>query len=109
MNIHQAKTRLSRYVKRAKAGETIILCDRNKPVAELRPLSEEVLDLLKAKRPIGFDDGKVQLGDTWDSVDTNREVGDPFDRVMIATAQTMSLPLLSKYRVFAAYDMELIW
>jgi PIN domain nuclease of toxin-antitoxin system len=34
---------------------------------------------------------------------------DPFDRVMIATAQAMSLPLLSKDRVFAAYDVELVW
>jgi PIN domain nuclease of toxin-antitoxin system len=34
---------------------------------------------------------------------------DPFDRAIIATAQSMSLPLLSKDRVFEAYDVELIW
>ena len=46
VNIHQAKTHLSRYVKRAKAGETIILCDRNKPVAEIRPLSAYDVELI---------------------------------------------------------------
>ena len=34
---------------------------------------------------------------------------DPFDRVIIATAQSMSLPLLSRDRICAAYDVELIW
>lgn len=78
VNIHQAKTHLSRYVKRVKAGETIILCDRNVPVAEIRPLTAAALDLIKAKRPIGFDDGKVALGVEWDSEDTNRAVGELF-------------------------------
>jgi len=38
ININEAKTHLSRYAKRVKAGETIILCDRNKPFAEIRPI-----------------------------------------------------------------------
>jgi antitoxin (DNA-binding transcriptional repressor) of toxin-antitoxin stability system len=38
INIQHAKTHLSRYAKRAKAGETIILCERNKPIAEIRPI-----------------------------------------------------------------------
>ena len=38
INIQHAKTHLSRYAKRVKAGETILLCDRNKPFAEIRPL-----------------------------------------------------------------------
>jgi prevent-host-death family protein len=78
VNIHQAKTHLSRYVKRARAGETIILCDRNKPVAELRPLSAEASEAVGVKRPIGFDDGKVLLGEAWDSAEINREVGELF-------------------------------
>jgi len=78
VNMHQAKTHLSRYAKRAKAGETIILCDRNKPIAELRPLSSEVAAAAEAKRPIGFDNGRVSLGDEWNSSETNREVGELF-------------------------------
>ncbi|MFP4157429.1 MAG: type II toxin-antitoxin system Phd/YefM family antitoxin [Opitutales bacterium] len=38
ININEAKTHLSRYAKRVKAGESIILADRNKPFAEIRPL-----------------------------------------------------------------------
>jgi antitoxin (DNA-binding transcriptional repressor) of toxin-antitoxin stability system len=37
-NLHQAKANLSAVARRVKAGETIILCDRNKPIAEIRPL-----------------------------------------------------------------------
>jgi prevent-host-death family protein len=38
VNIAEAKTHLSRYLRKAKQGETVILCERNVPVAELRPL-----------------------------------------------------------------------
>lgn len=60
INIHEAKTHLSRYARRVKAGETIILCDRNKPFAEIRPLPVEepskkrILGQLKGK--IDFDE-----------------------------------------------------
>lgn len=39
INIHDLKANLSAYARRVRAGETIIVCDRNKPFAELRPLS----------------------------------------------------------------------
>ena len=78
VNIHQAKTHLSRYAKRVQAGETIILCDRNKPIAELRPLPDDFDDERAERRPIGFDDGRVKLGSDWDSDATNREVGELF-------------------------------
>ena len=40
INIQEAKTHLSKYARRVKAGETIILCERKKPFAEIRPLPE---------------------------------------------------------------------
>ena len=46
ININEAKTHLSRYARRVKNGETIILCDRNHPFAEIRPLSK-----VEATRP----------------------------------------------------------
>ncbi len=78
VNIHQAKTHLSRYAKRVQAGETVILCDRNKPIAELRPLPKDFEAELPKKRPVGFDDGRVSLGSEWDDAATNREVGELF-------------------------------
>jgi len=38
VNMHDAKTNLSRYVSELEKGETVLLCNRNRPVAELRPI-----------------------------------------------------------------------
>jgi antitoxin (DNA-binding transcriptional repressor) of toxin-antitoxin stability system len=38
LNVHEAKTHLSEYLPRIEAGETIVLCRRNVPIAEIRPL-----------------------------------------------------------------------
>ena len=58
VGIAELKAHLSEYVKRVKAGERIIVCDRDTPVAELLPLAKELpirratlpaADLLKLK------------------------------------------------------------
>ena len=36
-NVHEAQTHLSRYLTRLAAGETIILCKKNVPIAGIRP------------------------------------------------------------------------
>jgi len=41
VNIAELKNRLSTYIAYARAGETIIIRDRNKPVAQLVPLPLE--------------------------------------------------------------------
>lgn len=38
INVHEAKTHLSAYLARLEAGEKIVLCRRNKPIAEICPL-----------------------------------------------------------------------
>ena len=43
VNMHDAKTNLSRYVRELKPGETLILCNRNVPVAEIRSLVRKKL------------------------------------------------------------------
>ena len=70
INIHEAKTHLSRYAKRVKAGETIILCDRNKPFAEIRPLSAPV-DV--TKRELGLFKGTVIDMELFNSADAEIE------------------------------------
>jgi len=55
VNIQQAKTHLSRHIKRVKRGETLVICDRNKPVAELRPLPGTTA----RERPLGALRGAV--------------------------------------------------
>ena len=53
VNIADARARLSRYLARVEAGETITLCRRNVPIAEIRPICPTPTDL----RPIGIDRG----------------------------------------------------
>ena len=57
LNIHEAKTHLSRYLSRLKPGETIVLCKRNEPIAEIRALPRP----LKGPRPIGLGKGKIKI------------------------------------------------
>jgi antitoxin (DNA-binding transcriptional repressor) of toxin-antitoxin stability system len=57
LNVHEAKTHLSRYLERLERGETILLCRRNVPIAEIRPLRQQ----RKSKRPIGLAKGKFKV------------------------------------------------
>lgn len=57
INIHEAKTHLSRYLARLAKGETIVLCNRNVPVAEIRPLPAR----RRTKRPIGLAKGSFTV------------------------------------------------
>ena len=56
--MHEAKTHLSRYARRVKAGERILLCERNVPFAEIRPLEQS--DSVKRIRPLGLDQGRSE-------------------------------------------------
>ncbi len=57
LNIHEAKTHLSRYLARLREGDSIILCKRNEPIAEIRPLPKRP----KKPRPIGLAKGKIRI------------------------------------------------
>lgn len=58
LNIHQAKTHLSRYIEKVEAGETFLICRRNVPIAEVRPLPKQ----RKKPRPIGLGKGEFVVG-----------------------------------------------
>ena len=57
LNVHEAKTHLSRYLDKLERGETILLCKRNIPIAEIRPLPKR----RKTKRPIGLAKGQFTV------------------------------------------------
>jgi len=59
LNVHEAKTHLSRYLDRLASGEKIILCKRNVPIAEIRPLPEKRALL----RPVGLARGTFEVPD----------------------------------------------
>ena len=64
VNIHQAKTHLSRLVERVVAGEEIVIARSGKPVAKLVPYKEE-----RAPRSWGSMRGVLHLPDDFDEPD----------------------------------------
>lgn len=63
INIHEAKAKLSEYVVRAEEGETVVICRRNVPVAELRGVARAPA----GRRPVGLAKGLFQVPDDFDA------------------------------------------
>ena len=61
LNIHEAKTHLSRYLPMLEAGETIILCKRNVPIAEIKPIARK----RTKPRELGFMRGQFEVTDAF--------------------------------------------
>jgi antitoxin (DNA-binding transcriptional repressor) of toxin-antitoxin stability system len=61
LNIHEAKTHLSRYLHHLARGEVILLCKRNVPIAEIRPLPAARTE----PRPIGLEEGSFSVPPTF--------------------------------------------
>jgi prevent-host-death family protein len=57
LNVHEAKTHLSKYLARIEAGESIVLCKRNVPIAEIRPYAPTPTE----PRPIGAMKGEFSV------------------------------------------------
>ncbi len=57
VNIYAAKTRLSELLDAVERGEQVVICRRNQPVAELRPIRHGT----SAPRPIGTARGQLQV------------------------------------------------
>jgi len=65
VNIHDAKTHLSRLVQRASEGETIILARAGKPVAKLSAIETSIT----APSRMGFLVGQMDFPDDFDQMD----------------------------------------
>ena len=61
VNIHQAKTHLSKLLARVSAGEEIVIAKAGKPVAKLVPVGEE-----RGERPIGLYKGQIWMAPDFD-------------------------------------------
>lgn len=57
VNIHEAKTHFSRYLAAVEAGETVVVCKRNVPIAEIKPVDVDRL----GPRPVGLARGLVHI------------------------------------------------
>ena len=61
INVQEAKTHLSRYLDQVEAGEVIVLCRHNQPIAELRAVQPAAA--AKPMRVAGLLKGQVH----WDA------------------------------------------
>lgn len=57
INVHEAKAKLSAYLDAAERGERVVICRRNRPVAELRAAT----GTRREPRPIGLDKGRLTV------------------------------------------------
>ncbi len=62
VNTHEAKTQLSRLLRRVAAGEEIIIANRGVPVARLVPVSKR-----KPKRQLGAYGDTIWIADDFDA------------------------------------------
>jgi len=61
VNIHEAKTHLSRLLERVQAGEEVTIAKAGRPIARLVPIAAP------GKRPLGLDRGQVWIADDFDA------------------------------------------
>ncbi len=61
LDIHEAKLHLEEHVARLEQGDRIILCCRNRPVAEILPILEPATQ----PRPVGLGKGLVEVPDSF--------------------------------------------
>ncbi|MYD29104.1 MAG: type II toxin-antitoxin system Phd/YefM family antitoxin [Dehalococcoidia bacterium] len=59
VNIHEAKTHLSRLLAQVEAGEDVVIARNGKPVARLVPCEEQ------GKREFGVLRGRIKLDDSF--------------------------------------------
>ncbi len=62
VNIHEAKTHLSKLLKKVQSGEDVIIAKGNKPIARLVLIEE-----LKPEPKLGTAKGKVYITDDFDA------------------------------------------
>jgi len=62
INVHEAKTHLSRLLARVSTGEEIVISKAGKPIARLIPWSDPV-----SNRKPGLDRGKFTVPDDFDA------------------------------------------
>lgn len=74
IDIIEAENDLLRYLERVENGETIIVCRRDVPIAEIRPISK----LPRKPRPVGIDRGMTVPSSFYDPLPD--ELLDEFER-----------------------------
>ena len=88
INIHEAKTHLSRLVKEAAQGKEIIIAIAGKPIAKLVPLSPAV----HRKRKPGKLKGKLWIADDFDAPMTEAELAEWYEAPLFPEVHLSTTP-----------------
>ena len=75
VNMHEAKTHLSRLIERVEAGEEITVARAGRPVARLVPYARRT-----SPRQPGLLRGQIRIAQDFDNPDVNEQIADLFDR-----------------------------
>ena len=74
LDVHEAKTTLSRLIERACQGEDIVIARAGTPMVRLVPVEP-----IATPRRLGVWEGRVTTAPDWDDEVVNREVAGMFD------------------------------
>jgi prevent-host-death family protein len=64
LNLHEVKAQFSKYIELVEAGEVVIICKRNVPVAEIRPIAKKH----KKVPELGWAEGTFTVPDDFDAM-----------------------------------------
>ncbi len=80
INIHEAKTNLSRLLQQVEAGQEVVIARAGKPVATLNKYKSPGKKAAKEKKLLqpGLLKDEVWYADDWDSSETNALIGGRF-------------------------------
>jgi prevent-host-death family protein len=67
VNMHEAKTHLSRLVEEAAGGQPFLICKAGRPMVRVTPLTEEGLAAAQLRR-LGLLTGQCQVPDDFDQM-----------------------------------------
>ena len=62
INIHEAKTHLSRIVEEVAGGESVVIAKAGKPIAKIVPLAKDA-----SQRTLGILYGKIEISPDFDA------------------------------------------
>lgn len=75
INIHEAKTHLSRLVEKAARGESFVIAKAGKPMVRVSALETPVAT---ERRRVGFLEGRIQVPDDFDEMG-REQIGEMFE------------------------------
>jgi prevent-host-death family protein len=117
VNIHEAKTHLSRLIERALAGEEVVIAKSGHPLVRL-------VRIERPKPELGSARGAFKLKKGWDAPLSEGEVEarhsmelfrlplihkDLFDRLLVAQARADAMTIVSRDEEIAKYGVPVLW